>query len=72
MVGYDGSDAARRALDVAADLAGYGSTLAVVTVRTNGSGDSVAAGAREQLKRRLVEAGYHETAGDPAKLLVVR
>ena len=32
MVAYDGSDAAGRALDAAADLAGYGSTLAVVTV----------------------------------------
>ena len=33
MVGYDGSDASTRALDVAADLVGYGSTLAVVTVQ---------------------------------------
>ena len=37
MVGYDGSEAATRALDVAADLVGYGSTLAVVTVRTSES-----------------------------------
>jgi nucleotide-binding universal stress UspA family protein len=32
MVGYDGSAAGRRALAAAADLVGYGSTLAVVTV----------------------------------------
>ena len=70
MVGYDGSDSAMRALDVAADLAGYGSTLAVVTVRTNGSRDSVSADARELLQGRLVEAGYHETTGEPAKQLV--
>jgi nucleotide-binding universal stress UspA family protein len=70
MVGYDGSDASTRALDVAADLVGYGSTLEVVTVRTNGLGNSTEAGAREQLQRRLVEAGYHETSGEPAKQLV--
>ena len=35
MVGYDGSDAATRALDVAADLVGYGSTLEVVAVRAS-------------------------------------
>ena len=38
-----------RALDVAADLAGYGSTLSVVTVNTNGGGGSATADAREQL-----------------------
>jgi len=32
VVGFDGSDAAWRALDVAAGLTGYGSTLAVVSV----------------------------------------
>jgi len=70
MVGYDGSDAATRALDVAADLVGYGSTLAVVTVRTSESDDWVTGEAREQLQRRLVEAGYHEASGEPAKELV--
>ena len=70
MVGYDGSEAATRALDVAADLVGYGSTLAVVTVSTNESDHWMAATAREQLQGRLVEAGYHETSGEPAKQLV--
>jgi nucleotide-binding universal stress UspA family protein len=70
MVGYDGSEAATRALDVAADLVGYGSTLAVVTVHTSESDHRMAAGAREQLQGRLVEAGYHETSGEPAKQLV--
>jgi len=70
MVGYDGSEAATRALDVAADLVGYGSTLAVVTVSTSESDHWMAATAREQLQGRLVEAGYHETSGEPAKQLV--
>ena len=32
IVGYDGSDSARRALDRAAELAGYGTTVTVVSV----------------------------------------
>jgi nucleotide-binding universal stress UspA family protein len=70
IVGYDGSDASMRALDVAADLAGYGSTLDVVTVRTSEFDDSTEADARERLRERLVEAGYHEANGEPAKQLV--
>ena len=70
MVGYDGSDASARALDVAASLAGYGSTLTVVTVQTDASDDSAARSARQQLQQRLVQAGYHETTGEPAKQLL--
>jgi nucleotide-binding universal stress UspA family protein len=70
MVGYDGSDASGRALDAAADLVGYGSTLAVVTVRTRESDRSVEGSAREQLQGRLVQAGYHEAKGEPATELV--
>jgi len=33
LVRFDGSEASQRALDVAADLVGYGSSLAVVVVR---------------------------------------
>jgi nucleotide-binding universal stress UspA family protein len=70
MVGYDGSDAAGRALDAAADLIGYGSTLAVVTVHTSEPDGSTTATAREQLLRRHVEARYHETGGEPADALL--
>jgi nucleotide-binding universal stress UspA family protein len=70
IVGYDGSDASSRALDAAADLVGYGSTLAVVTVRRATSDPSVEASARLQLQGRLVQAGYHEARGEPAAELV--
>jgi len=70
VVAYDGSDASRRALDAAADLVGYGSTLAVVTV-TNGEVGSWATGdAHARLLGRHVEARYHETSGEPAEQLV--
>ena len=70
MVGYDGSEAAARALEVAVSLDGYGSTLTVVTVQTDASDDSAARTARQQLQQRLVQAGYHETTGEPATQLV--
>lgn len=70
LVGFDGSEAAGRALDAAADLAGYGSTLAVVTVQNGELNGAVAAQAREQLQRRHVEARYHEPSGEPAEQLV--
>jgi nucleotide-binding universal stress UspA family protein len=70
MVGYDGSESSVRALDVAAGLAGYGSSLAVVSVGTGKSADLATAQARAQLHRRLVQAGYHETSGEPARQLV--
>ena len=70
MVGYDGSDGSGRALDAAADLAGYGSILAVVTVHTGEPDRSTTTTAREQLLRRHVEARYHETTGEPADALL--
>jgi nucleotide-binding universal stress UspA family protein len=70
MIGYDGSDASGRALDAAADLAGYGSTLAVVTVHAGEPDRSTTATAREHLLRRHVEARYHETGGEPAEALL--
>jgi len=70
IVGYDGSEAASRALDAAADLAGYGSTLAVVTVHPGDADRSTTATARERLQRRHVEARYLETSGEPADELV--
>jgi nucleotide-binding universal stress UspA family protein len=70
MVGFDGSEPAARALDTAADLVGYGSTLAVVTVLTGVADRATARAAREQLLRRHVEANYHEVSGEPADELV--
>lgn len=72
LVGYDGSEAAERALSVAADLIGYGSTLSVVTVHPGEIDRSMAAGAREQLQRRHVGARYHEVHGSPAEQLVAK
>jgi nucleotide-binding universal stress UspA family protein len=70
MVGYDGSEASVRALETAADLLGYGSSLAVVTVQTETVDGAQAAAAREQLLRRHVGARFHEPAGEPANELV--
>jgi nucleotide-binding universal stress UspA family protein len=72
MIAYDDSDAARRALDRAADLTGYGSTLTVVSVAPEGG--HYQAGpldqAREQLVRRQVAATYLQPVGEPATELV--
>lgn len=70
LVGYDGSDASERALNAAADLVGYGSTLSVVTLQVGGPDGSTTATAREQLLRRHVEARYHEKGGEPAEALL--
>ena len=70
MVAYDGSESATRALDTAADLTGYGSTLAVVTVVSEGAERVATTSARELLQRRHVEARYHEVSGEPAEQLV--
>ena len=39
VVGFDGTEGSRRALDAASQLMGYGSTLTVVRVRTDGADD---------------------------------
>jgi nucleotide-binding universal stress UspA family protein len=70
LVGYDGSAAAGRALDAAADLVGYGSTLAVVAVQNGALRRTVVAEARGHLRGRHVEARYHEPRGEPAEKLV--
>lgn len=70
MVGYDGSDSARRALDAAADLAGYGSTLTVVTVQTGAVGRFEGNDARDRLGLRHIEARYLEPTGDPGEKLL--
>lgn len=72
LVGFDGSEPAQRALDRAADLAGYGSTLTVVCVVSNG--ERFQAGpldnAREHLVRRNVTATYLQPVGEAAAELV--
>jgi nucleotide-binding universal stress UspA family protein len=70
LVGYDGSDVGRRALDAAADLVGYGSTLTVVTVQTGEVGPSAGSDARDRLRIRHVEAHYHEQTGEPGEQLL--
>lgn len=78
LVGYDGSEAAQRALETAADLTGYGSTLAVVSVAAeDADGAQRATGAarllteaREQLLRRQVTARYLQPVGEPADRLL--
>jgi nucleotide-binding universal stress UspA family protein len=72
VVGYDGSEDATRALAVAADLVGYGSTLAVVALHDGSHPVGTAAAARRQLQRRHVEARYHEAYGEPAEELVAK
>jgi nucleotide-binding universal stress UspA family protein len=72
VVGFDGTAGARRALESAAQLMGYGSTLTVVTVADEGGngGQEVLASARELLLGRLVTATYVQRIGDPAEELV--
>jgi nucleotide-binding universal stress UspA family protein len=72
VVGFDGSDVSQRALESAADLAGYGSTLTVVGMRNGGAGqtEGTLSLARERLAQRGVLASYLEPAGDPAEQLL--
>jgi nucleotide-binding universal stress UspA family protein len=73
MVGFDGSASARRALDRAADLAGYGSSVTVVTVSaptTNGDGGMLLHEAKEQLAARLIPSYALNPVGDPAEELL--
>jgi nucleotide-binding universal stress UspA family protein len=72
LVGFDGSEAAWRALDVAAQLTGYGSTLAVATVASEGNGGvrNLLDAAHERLLEQHVTATYVGKVGDPAEELV--
>jgi nucleotide-binding universal stress UspA family protein len=72
LVGFDGSDASWRALDVAAGMIGYGSTLAVVSVARDGNGSVhvLFEKARERLLGHQVTATYIEKVGTPAEELV--
>jgi nucleotide-binding universal stress UspA family protein len=78
VVGYDGSESARRALARAADLAGYGALVTAVHVVGAAGGEPPAAAApapplaeaRAFLAARQVSARALERAGDPAAELV--
>jgi nucleotide-binding universal stress UspA family protein len=72
LVGYDDSDAARRALDRAADLAGYGSRLTVVSVERDAGPllGAVLDHARTRLIERQVPATYLQPGGEPADAIV--
>src|SRR5688572_24404690 len=73
MVGFDGSEGARRALDRAADLAGYGSSVTIVTVsppNANGHGSRLLSEAKEQLAARLIPAYAINPVGDVAEELL--
>lgn len=71
LVAYDGSEASQRALDAAADLVGYGSSLSVVHVQPAGGPDGrLVERARERLLQRQVTARYLEPFGDPARQIV--
>ncbi len=71
MVAYDGSRASGRALDAAADLTGYGSSLTVVHVQRPEEQDARAVDrAREDLLGRRITARYLEPCGDPAEQVV--
>jgi len=72
LVGFDGSEAARRALDIAAHLTGYGSNLAVVSVARDGESgtDGLLTQAHERLLGQQVTATYLQRVGEPADELV--
>ena len=72
VVGFDGTEGARRALDAAAHLTGYGSTLAVISVALKDEVDAPdpLAEARERLLKQLVAATYVRRVGDPADEIV--
>jgi len=72
LLGFDGSEASWRALDVAARLMGYGSTLSVVTVspKQNGTARGLLDAAHDRLLGHQVTASYLVRVGDPAQELV--
>jgi nucleotide-binding universal stress UspA family protein len=73
LLGFDGTDGARRALAAAAQLMGYGSTMTVVRVRPDGASPDETNPldtARDLLLRELVAARYLDRVGDPADEIV--
>jgi len=72
LIGFDGTPGARRALETAVELLGYGSSLTVVSVGRDGErhARAVLDDAHDLLLARLVTAEYMERIGDPAQELV--
>src|SRR6476619_209048 len=72
VVGFDGTEGSRRALDAASQLMGYGSTVTVVRVRTDGADDErdPLDAARDILIERLITARYEQRVGEPAAEIV--
>ena len=73
VVGFDGSDAARRALDRAVGLAGYGSRLRVVYVAEGAGserGDELLAEAERRLAEERVYGEAVERVGNPTDQLI--
>jgi len=66
VAGYDGSEGSLRALDAAAELVGYGSTLVVVSTSTRGPAHlrHLVDQARQRLLQRQVLARFVEVTGD--------
>lgn len=71
LVGYDGSKSSQKALDAAATLIGYGSTLAVVSVaESQFAAEARLDEARARLRSLHVTATYVPLYGDAADELV--
>jgi nucleotide-binding universal stress UspA family protein len=72
VVGFDGTEGAYKALDAASQLMGYGSTMTVVRVRSEGAQDErdPLDTARDLLIDRLITARYEQRVGDPADEIV--
>jgi nucleotide-binding universal stress UspA family protein len=71
VVSFDGSDGAKRALDRAADLVGYGTRLAVVNVvPPSGHSNGVLDEARLRLSVRHLAALTFERVGNPVAELI--
>ena len=73
VVGFDDTEGARRALDAAAQLMGYGSTMTVVSVAREGLRGEAAdplETARDVLIEQLITARYEERRGDAADEIV--
>ena len=71
LVGLDGSEAAQRALDIAAQLTGYGSILSVVSVANgNGGTQDLLTQAHDRLLAQHATATYLHRVGEPGDELV--